>query len=81
MLKFAGKRQPSGQRYFSRPVPPGFGERWLDGYARSFPFRLLGVEGEVDLGAEKILAAEKDQNGQKVRIVVEIKSFIGATFM
>jgi len=39
------------------------------------------VEGEIDLGAEKILAAEKDQDGQKVKIVVEIKSFIGPSFM
>jgi len=46
-----------------------------------FSFRVLGVEGEVDLGAEKILAAEKDQDGHKVRIVVEIKSFIGPSFM
>jgi hypothetical protein len=46
-----------------------------------FPFRVLGVEGEIDLGAEKILAAEKEQNGRKVQIVVEIKSFIGPSFM
>ena len=46
-----------------------------------FSFRVLGVEGEIDLGAEKILAAEKDQDGQKVRIVVEIKSFLGPSFM
>lgn len=46
-----------------------------------FSFRVLGLEGEVDLGAEKILAAEKTQDGQKVRIVVEIKSFIGPSFM
>lgn len=46
-----------------------------------FPFRILGVEGEIDLGAEKIIAAEKEQEGQKVRIVVEIKSFVGASFM
>ncbi len=46
-----------------------------------FSFRVLGVEGEVDLGAEKILAAEKNQDGYKVRIVVEIKSFIGPSFM
>ncbi len=46
-----------------------------------FSFRVLGVEGEIDLGAEKILAAEKEQDGQQVKIVVEIKSFIGPSFM
>lgn len=46
-----------------------------------FSFRMLGVEGEIDIGAEKILAAEKEQDGQKVKVVVEIKSFIGPSFM
>ncbi len=46
-----------------------------------FPFRVLGVEGEIDLGAEKIIGAEKSEGGHMRQIVVEIKSFIGASFM
>ena len=46
-----------------------------------FPFRILGVEGEIDLGAEKIIAAERENEGKKTRILVEIKSFIGSSFM
>lgn len=39
--------------------------------------RFGGVDMYVDLGAEKVLAAEKD--GQK--IAVEVKSFIGASLL
>ena len=46
-----------------------------------FPFRILGVEGEIDLGAEITVAAERQEQGQIVQIVVEIKSFIGPSFM
>lgn len=38
-------------------------------------FRFLGVELRIDLGAERVLAAER--NGEK--IAVEIKSFLGSS--
>ncbi len=46
-----------------------------------FSFRVLGVEGEIDLAAEMVVAAERQEDGQTVQIVVELKSFIGPSFM
>lgn len=45
------------------------------------PIRILGIEGDIDLGAEKVIAAEKLTDGQKVKIAVEIKSFLSLSFM
>lgn len=42
------------------------------------PYQLsvLGVDYDIDLGAEKIIAAEKDSE----RIAIEVKSFMGFSF-
>ncbi|MBO0934341.1 XisH family protein [Fibrella aquatilis] len=47
-----------------------------------YPLRLMGIGGEIDLGAERILAAEKDTaSGSVQKIAVEVKSFLSPSFM
>ena len=45
--------------------------------ADPFKVKVLGVQYDVDLGAEKLLAAERLNE----KIAVEIKSFVGASFI
>lgn len=81
MLKFADKSDHMAKDLFHDQFRRALEK---DGWTVThdpYPFRVLGVEGEVDLGAEKVLAAEKEQDGRKVKIVTEIKSFIGPSFM
>ena len=40
-----------------------------------YELRVGGVEMYVDLGAEQLIAAERDQ----IKIAIEVKSFIGAS--
>lgn len=47
----------------------------------SYPLRSFGVNGEIDLGAEKLIAAEREENNKLLKIAVEIKSFLGHSFM
>lgn len=45
--------------------------------ADPYKVKILGVQYDVDLGAEKLLAAER----MNEKIAVEIKSFVGASFI
>lgn len=42
-----------------------------------YSLKILGFQQSIDLGAEKILAAEKEN----LKIAVEIKSFVGNSFI
>jgi hypothetical protein len=46
-----------------------------------YPIRTLGFDLDVDLGAERILAAERTLGAATEQIAVEIKSFLSASFM
>ncbi len=46
-----------------------------------YPVRTLGLDGEIDLGAERIIGAEKENEGVVEKIAIEIKSFLSPSFM
>jgi hypothetical protein len=46
-----------------------------------YEIRMLGVESDIDLGAEKMIAAEREGEGRMEKIAIEVKSFISASFM
>ena len=46
-----------------------------------YSIRLMGVESDIDLGAERLMGAEREKAGEIEKIAVEIKSFIGNSFM
>lgn len=46
-----------------------------------YPIRLLGFDLDVDLGAERILAAEREAGGRIEKVAIEIKSFLSPSFM
>ncbi len=46
-----------------------------------YPIRILGFDLDVDLGAERILAAEREADGELEKVAVEIKSFLSPSFM
>lgn len=46
-----------------------------------YPIRLLGFDLDVDLGAERILAAERETEGKLEKVAIEIKSFLSPSFM
>nr|WP_218919478.1 element excision factor XisH family protein [Spirosoma aerolatum] len=42
---------------------------------------MLGFDLDVDLGAERILAAERETEGKLEKVAIEIKSFLSPSFM
>jgi hypothetical protein len=47
-----------------------------------YPIRILDFKLDVDLGAERMIAAERETgSSDKEKIAVEIKSFLSASFM
>jgi hypothetical protein len=46
-----------------------------------YPIRLLGLDLDIDLGAERVLAAEREEGGKVEKIAVEVKSFVSVSFM
>ncbi len=46
-----------------------------------YPIRVLGFDLDVDLGAERILAAEREMDGKLEKVAIEIKSFLSPSFM
>ena len=46
-----------------------------------YPIRLLGLDLDVDLGAERMIAAEKIENNHVEKIAVEVNSFLSVSFM
>lgn len=44
-----------------------------------YEIRLMGVENDIDLGAERLIAAQRESENEK--IAVETKSFLSASFM
>lgn len=46
-----------------------------------YPIRIMDFKLDVDLGAERMLAAERETGDNKEKIAVEIKSFLSASFM
>ncbi len=45
-----------------------------------YEIRLLGVENDIDLGAERLLGAQREGENDVEKIAVEIKSFLSASF-
>ncbi len=46
-----------------------------------YQIRLLDVESDIDLAAERVIGAQRKGNGLTEKIAIEIKSFVGASFM
>lgn len=46
-----------------------------------YPIRIMDFKLDVDLGAERMLAAERETGETTEKIAVEIKSFLSASFM
>lgn len=46
-----------------------------------YPIRIMDFRLDIDLGAERMLAAERKTGDTKEKIAVEIKSFLSASFM
>jgi sRNA-binding regulator protein Hfq len=45
-----------------------------------YQIRLLGVDNDIDLGAERIIGAQREGQNEVEKIAVEIKSFLSASF-
>lgn len=45
-----------------------------------YQIRLLGVENDIDLGAERLLGAQREGKNDIEKIAVEIKSFLSVSF-
>jgi sRNA-binding regulator protein Hfq len=45
-----------------------------------YQIRLLGVDNDIDLGAERLLGAQRAGQNEIEKIAVEIKSFLSASF-